>query len=233
MIYVIMCGGNYTKWDEPRQLLHIFGVPIVQRTIMLLGQCGVDPDDIFISTNNKVFEQYAPILSHPNRYEAYGEGNNNGTWTDCFYPTCEPTTYLFGDVVYSLDAIRTIVETKTDNIELFASAPPFSKYYTKPWAEPFALKVMEPSFLRTSISLTNNLAKQGLFRRAPIMWELWQVITCHTLNDIDYNSYTHINDYTCDVDSPEDLEKIVVQIKQKVADMSDMAYDDMWRRRNE
>ena len=208
MIYIIMCGGTYTEWAEPRQLLRIKGEPIVQRTIHLLEVCGVDPDNIFISSNDPRFEEYAPVLYHHNRYEAYGKGSNNGTWTDCFYPTDEPATYLFGDVVFSPGAIRTIVETDTDSIELFASAPPFSKYYTKPWAEPFALKVMKPSYLRTSISLTNNLAKQGCFRRAPIMWELWQVITCHKLNDIDYSSYTVINDYTCDVDDIEDLKRI-------------------------
>lgn len=40
------------------------------------------------------------------------------------------------------------------------------------------------------------------------MWELWSVITGHDLNSIDYGSYVAINDYTCDIDYPEDVEKI-------------------------
>jgi hypothetical protein len=111
-------------------------------------------------------------------------------------------------VVFSPEAIKTIVETETDDIEFFASAPPFTHDYIKPWAEPFALKVVNQSHLQSAKRLTELFQAQGMFRRKPIMWELWQVITNHKLNDIDYKSYVRINDYTCDVDSPDDLKRI-------------------------
>jgi hypothetical protein len=38
------------------------------------------------------------------------------------------------------------------------------------------------------------------------MWELWNVITGGDINRIDYGSYTAINDYTCDIDNPEEAE---------------------------
>ena len=204
MQYIIMCGGDYTKWKEPRQLLPINGEPIVARTIRLLNEAGVK--DVYISSHDSRFEEYAPVLYHANRYEA-GQGNN-GYWTDCFYPTDTPTCYIFGDVVFSPEAIRTIVNTKTDDIQFFASAPPFTHNYIKKWAEPFALKVVNQDHLKSAIRMTEIFQKQGMFRRKPIMWELWQVITVHQLNDIDYSSYIHINDYTCDIDSPEDLKLI-------------------------
>jgi len=208
MLYIIMCGGHYQRFNIPRQLLPIHDEPIVARTIRLLTEAGVDKNDIFISSTNPDFEDYAPVLYHTNKYEGYQNGDNNGRWTDCFYPTDTPTCYIFGDVVFSPEAIRTIVETDTASIQFFASAPPFDARYTKPWAEPFALKVANQYHLHVAIDVTKMLARKDMFRRKPIMWELWQVIKGHKLNTIDYDSYVAINDYTCDVDSPDDLKRI-------------------------
>ena len=104
------------------------------------------------------------------------------------------------------------VETDTDDIEFFASSPPFSKDYIKPWAEPFAFKVRNTDHLKNAISLTKQYADRGLFNREPIAWELWQVIQATPLNNINYHNYVAINDYTCDIDSGEDakaFEKIL------------------------
>ena len=211
MKYIIMCGGTYKRWETPRQLTEVCGEPLVARTIRLLKEAGIS--DIAISSNNSVFEQFGvPVLKHDNRYVGYGS-RNNGRWTDAFYPTEEPTCYLFGDVVYSPEAIRIIIETETDDIEFFASSPPFAPEYIKPWAEPFALKVVNTEHLKHAICITKQYADMGLFYRHPIMWELWQVIQATPLNHIDYGNYTVINDYTCDVDCAEDIELIENEIR--------------------
>ena len=199
-----MCGGTYQKWQTPRQLTKIDGEPIVARTIRLLRENGVE--DIAISSLNPVFEQFGvPVLRHNNDFVVRGPWDSTGHWCDAFYPTDEPTCYLLGDVVFSPEAIRTIVETDTDDIQFFASAPPFAPEYPKRWAEPFALKVVNTDHLKHAISLTKQYTEQGLFKRKPIMWELWQVIQAAPLNHIDYDSYVVINDYTCDIDDQEDL----------------------------
>lgn len=211
MKYIIMCGGIYRKWEQPRQLIRIRGEPIVARTIRLLREAGID--DIAISANNEIFEQFGvPVLRHENSYDARGYDDCTGHWVDAFYPTDEPVCYIFGDVVFSADAIRTIVEAETDSIQFFGSAPPFAPEYPKPWAEPFALKVQKPERLHNGIHWTKQFDADGLFDRRPIMWELWQVITGGTLNQIDYDSYVIINDYTCDIDDPDEaylFEKII------------------------
>ena len=211
MQYIIMCGGTYRKWEQPRQLIRIRGEPIVARTIRLLREAGID--DIAISANNDIFEQFGvPVLRHENSYDARGYNDCTGYWCDAFYPTDEPTCYIFGDVIFSPEAIRTIVETKVHNIEFFASAPPFAPEYQKPWAEPFALKVVDTDHLKNAIEVTKQFDAGGLFARRPIMWELWQVITGGNLNEIDYGSYVAINDYTCDIDNPDEaylFEKII------------------------
>lgn len=203
MKYIIMCGGTYKKWETPRQLFPINGEPIVARTIRLLRENGVE--DIAISSNNPIFEKLGvPVLKHENSMVVSETLNVSGYWVDAFYPTDEPVCYLLGDVVYSPEAIKTIIETETDDIEFFASSPPFAPEYIKPWAEPFALKVINTDHLKHAISLTKQYADQGLFKRHPIAWELWQVIQATPLNYINYENYTKINDYTCDIDYQDD-----------------------------
>ena len=41
MKYIIMCGGNYTRFETPKQLTEIDGEQLVARTIRLLREAGV------------------------------------------------------------------------------------------------------------------------------------------------------------------------------------------------
>lgn len=202
-----MCGGTYQQWIMPRQMFRINGEPIVARTIRLLRESGVT--DIAISSNNAIFEGFGvPVLHHQNTYNAVGYNNFTGYWCEAFYPTNEPACYIFGDVVFTKNAIRTIVETPTDDIEFFASAPPFSPEYRKPYAEPFALKVTNQEHLHRAIEDLKQYDREGRFNRKPIMWELWQVITGGQLNHIDFSSYIAINDSTCDIDHPDEIQSL-------------------------
>lgn len=207
MKYIIMCGGTYEKWNMyPRHLTEIKGEKIIERTIRLLEENGVK--DIAISANDSVFAQFGvPVLYHENTYYARAYNDTDGYWCECFYPTNEPVCYIFGDVVFSPEAIKKIVETDTGDIEFFASAPPFSRDYPKQYAEPFALKVVNTTHLKMAIDALKQFDKLGKFKRKPIMWELWQVIKNTPFNIIDYTNYTVINDYTCDIDNPEDVKR--------------------------
>lgn len=203
-----MCGGTYQKWETPRQLIKFKGETIVERIIRLLNENGIG--DIAISSNNAIFKQFdVPVLEHNNQYNARRYNDFDGYWCDAFYPTDEPACYIFGDVIFSEDAIKTIVNTETNDIEFFASAPPFDKRFYKTSAEPFALKVVNQEHLKQAISVVKRYDSQGLFKRKPIMWELWQVIKETPINQIDYTNYTVINDWTCDIDEPEDIDKIL------------------------
>ena len=212
MKYIIMCGGTYLLWDKPRQLLEVKGEPIIKRTIRLLKQNGIE--DIAISSGDPRFEGLGvPVLVHDNEYTAANE-IVAGYWNEAFYPTDEPTCYLFGDVVFSPEAIKKIVNTDTDDVMFFGSAPPYAPEYVKQYAEPFAFKVVNQDHFKSAIRLTQLFYRQGMFKRRPIAWELWQVIKNHKLNHIDYNSYVHINDYTCDVDEKADLIMIESMIEE-------------------
>lgn len=199
-----MAGGHYEKWSMPKQMTEYKGEPIIARTIRLLREQGVE--DIAISTSNGVFEQFGvPLLKHDNDFTVRGYNDSDGYWCDCFYPMDEPVCYLMGDVIFSRAAIRKIVEYKGKDIMLFGSKPPFARNYPKKWIEPFAFKVWDTGKLKRACIEVKRLDGEGKFNRVPIAWELWSVICGYNLNKTDYKSYVAINDYTCDIDDPEDL----------------------------
>ena len=203
MKYIIMCGGNYVDWETPKQLIEIKGEPIVARTIRLLREAGVR--DIAITSDRPEFKNFGvPVLKHNNPFKVIGE-DCYGYYVDCFYPTEEPVCYIFGDVVFSPNAIHKIVEYETDDIMLFGSKNPFVPEYPKTWIEPFAYKVVNQSRFHNAINEVKRLQDMGVFKRHPIAWELWAVICGTPPNKINW-SYVGINDYTCDIDKPKDIE---------------------------
>ena len=213
MKYIIMCGGDYKKWEKPRQLSVINGERIIERTIRLLKENGIN--DIYISSNSNCFDYLwdIPKLKHNNDFVVESD-SSSGYWINCFYQLDEPVCYLFGDVFYSNNAIKTIVHHKTNDIQFFASAPPFAPNYFKNWAEPFAFKVVNIKHFKEAIEKVKDYYKKSLFNRHPISWELWQVIKETPINEIDYNNYCIINDYTCDIDDIGDIQKIETEISK-------------------
>lgn len=214
MKYIIMAGGNYGKWDTPRQLSKVNGEVVIERTIRLLKENGIK--DIAVSTNSKAFDYLGiPILIHDNSYESK-DGKISGYWVDAFYPTDDPICYIFGDVYFSEEAIKTIINTKTNDIELFGSAPPFADIYPKYWIEPFALKVNNTKHLKEAIQKTKELTNEGkTWRKNPIMWDLWTVIKevpLQTKADEYIYNYTAINDYTSDIDDKKDIDILEIKI---------------------
>ena len=207
MKYIIMCGGVYPKWETPRQLTVINNESLVQRTIRLLRENGIE--DIAITAQDSRFEQFeVPVLHHENGYVWGDDGSEKPSyWVDAFYPTDDPVCYLMGDVFFSPFAIASIVNYVGEDIMFFASAYCNGKGYIKPWAEPFAYKVWNQKRFRDCIAQTKVLQDQGKFNRKPVSWELWQVIKGTQLNVIMIN-YHNIDDYTCDIDSPDDAKRI-------------------------
>lgn len=210
MKYIIMAGGNYsTYWKTPRHLFKVNGEVLIERTIRLLRENGIE--DISISTNMPGFDYIGvPILKHENNYRTEGK-EIKGYWVDAFYPTNEPTCYILGDVYFSEDAIKTIVNTDTDDIEFFASRPPFAKNYPKNHEEPFALKVVNTDHLKEAIEITKQYEDEGKFWRKPIIWELWTIIKNAPLQTAPGQfpaDYIVINDYTSDIDREKDISRL-------------------------
>lgn len=202
-----MCGGSYGEWETPRQLVKINGEPLVARTIRLLRSAGAE--DIAISANDPAFDRFGvPVLHHDNDYAATPD-QSSGHWASAFYPTDEPTCYIFGDVVFSPQAIRTIVRHKTEGIMFFGSKKPFAPEYPKKHEEPFAFKVANTEHFRQAIVDHKRLAESGTYYRKPIAWELWFLICgedpAEGMRHLPDSNYVGINDYTCDIDIKADM----------------------------
>jgi len=212
--YIVMCGGTYRTFQEPRQLVEIDGEPIVARTLRLLRECGIADKDLAISSNDSRFERFGVrLLRHMNGFCV--EANyqcSHGYWCDGFYPMVEPVCYLMGDVVFSPEAIKTIVEYETDDIMFFGSKRPFSEVYPKHHEEPFAFKVVNTEHFNEACRACRRLADSGKHWRTPIAWELWFIISgqdpAKDLRELEHDSYVGINDYTCDIDSANDIKRI-------------------------
>lgn len=214
MKYIIMCGGNYNHWETPKHLTMVNGEPLVARTIRLLKENGIE--DIAISSNDERFDKFGvPRLVHKNEYKVEGIKKISGYWVDAFYPSDEPVTYLYGDVYYSHNCIKTIIDTPTNDILFFASTKPCRPDYFKQWEEPFAFKVVNQTRFKKGIATCKIKYDMGETKRDPISWELYRV-----LNNIDINvhrirgGFVAINDISTDVDCIEDAKKLEEIIKK-------------------
>lgn len=205
MKYIIMAGGEYERFKTPKHLSVVKGEVIIKRTIRLLKENGIK--DIAISSNNPMFDGLGvPRLEHTNTYKQVN-GTQEGYWLDAYYPVEEPVCYLYGDVYYSENAIKTIINYKSDKNILFGTSDAKNKYHNN-WGEPFAYLVNDYSTFFKGIEDVKRLQDKGFTKRMPVTWELYRY-----LNNLDVNvqrvlddTYVAIDDETMDVDSPEELE---------------------------
>ena len=205
MKYIIMCGGEYSFFKTPKHLSIIKGERIVDRTIRLLKENGVT--DISISSNNPLFDSCnVPRLEHTNTYKNIN-GISSGYWLDAYYPVNEPVCYIYGDVYFSPEAIKTIVNCKKHGNILFGTSDAKNKEHQN-WGEPFAYLVNDYEEFFKGIEKVKEMQDKGLTKRMPITWELYRYLNKLDVNiqQINDNTYICIDDGTIDVDIPQDIE---------------------------
>ena len=200
---IIMCGGKYDNFKEHKSLSIINGEKLVERTIRLLKENNMD--NIYISSNQDEFNKYANVLKHENSYK-YENGKVSGYWVDAFYPTDEPTIYLHGDVYYSEDAIKKILNYNPKVNTMIGNQYALNKEHKKV-GEPFGWIIVDQKKFRNAINECKRLQDEGKTDRMPISWELYQVLNGHDINgfDISEDTYLVIADETDDIDTPEKI----------------------------
>lgn len=212
MKYIIMCGGKYDSFETPKQLTEINGEALVERTIRLLKENGVE--EIFISSNNPVFDKYGERLEHENTYEVI-DNKMYGYWLDAYYPMEEPCVYLHGDVYYSEKAIKTIVNYKTDKNIFIGNEVAKNKEHQN-WGEPFGWIINNQEIFRKGIDLCKYLQDIGRIKRdVAISWELYRLLNGLDVNiqDVLEESYLTIADETDDIDYQYEIEKLRKKVK--------------------
>lgn len=208
MKYIILAYSNDVTFDKPRQLVEVNGEPLVKRTIRLLKENGIN--DILITAKDKRFDNLGATKYEP-LHNSYDYVNHTGYWIDAFPIELlnEPICFVWGDVYFSENAIKKIVETKTKSTLFFCAYNNNSNKYIKEHDEPLAYKVVDYELFKEKIKEIKKLKDQGKCCREPIVWELYRLIHNQDINEhIMTTDYVAINDESCDVDSVSDLEKI-------------------------
>lgn len=212
MKYIIMCGGNYDDFTIPKQLTIINGETLIERTIRLLKENGIT--EIYISSNDKRFDKYGVRLEHNNTYEVK-KGKVYGYWLDAYYPMKEPCVYLHGDVYYSENAIKKIINYKSDK-NIFIGNEIAKNPEHNNWGEPFGWIVNNPEIFKKGIELTKYLQDIGRCERGfAISWELYRILNGLNINQqyILDDTYLTINDETIDIDYPYQIEELKNKIE--------------------
>ena len=205
--YIIMADSS-VGFEIPRQLIEIDGEPLVARTIRLLKENGVK--DIIITAHDERFdnlgaERYEPL------HNDYIPGDPKTYWLNG-YPIellNEPVCFICGDVYFSEEAIKKIVETPTDSTLFFCTYNNTDPRYIKHHDEPLAYKVVDYGLFKKKIDETKALKDAGVCCREPVVWELYRVINGQYVNEHKMTkNYVAINDISCDIDSYGDIEKL-------------------------
>ena len=115
MKYIIMAAGAGTRWNNylgvPKHLIEINGETLLARTTRLLKENNIT--DYVITCSDPRYAQYGPTIpqtDHDCEIDRFEESVIDG-----------PVCYLYGDVYYSEDAIKTIINESNGNILFFGS----------------------------------------------------------------------------------------------------------------
>lgn len=227
MKYVIMCGGNYKdQFDIPKPLLTVDGEKLVERTIRLLRENGIK--DIAVSINSDtVYFNYLDVelLKRNINYihDAYGKiKDSKNCWLTAYYPLETPACYLAGDVYWTEQAIKDIINKEVKDT-MFICAPDYSDGRKNPsikGREPLGYIVQNQKIFRKAINDIMKEIDDGKFTYDPVAWNLYR-----KLNNIpmDYGGYGNdifktngdfmtIDDLTTDIDLQKNipaLEKLI------------------------
>ena len=191
MRYIIMAAGQGKRWHNhlgvPKHLIEIGGETLLARTTRLLKENGIE--DYIITCSDE-------------RYKQYGETTPQ-THNDCEIDRFEEfedkeVCYLYGDVYYTEEAMRTIVNTNTDDILFFGS--PF---------EIFAIKIVNKKDFFRHKAIVKDLYLNGKIDRC-IGWEVYRSMYHIPFNEHKvFRNYCLLLDDTDDIDFPEDYEEFL------------------------
>lgn len=211
---IIMCGGYYENFKEHKSLSIINGERLVERTIRLLKENGIN--EYYISSNDDRFSQYGEVIKHKNSYR-YENGKSIGYWVDAYYPTNKPTIYLHGDVYYSEEAIKKILNYNPKVNTMIGNKWALNENHDKV-GEPFGWIIVDQEKFRNAINECKRLQDEGKIDRGyAISWELYEVLNGYDINDfiIDKETYLVIDDETDDIDYQEQIEILNKKVSGK------------------
>lgn len=211
---IIIAGGEATRWGgylgKPKHLAEVDGEPILARTVRLLRENGVATPYIVAKDHN-----YRGIASGATVYIANlnpknGDADKFLSSRELWSPF-ERTVIFYGDVFFTEDAIKRIVEFNSNDWTLFCRKDGSSITGGR-FGECFAISFY-PKDRRRNIKALEKIANDwstGRLKRCG-GWEFYREIVGLTINDSHQltTNYVEINDFTEDFDYPEDYDEFI------------------------
>lgn len=212
---VILADGHATRWNDhlgiPKHLARVDGEPIIHRAVRLLREEGV--------TDVRVVAPPDPRYDGPNHATVRARHNPDWREADKFlssqheWSPTERTLVLYGDVYFTKQAIRTIVQHDRRDWTLYGrfgrSALTGGKY-----AEVFAITFhpQHHTEFRDALLETVRLHLAGVTDRCG-GWEAYRVMNGLRGREARHRSpqpklrrHVEINDWTDDFDRPEEYD---------------------------
>lgn len=196
MKYIIMAAGEGKRWHNylgiPKHLVEINDETLLGRTTRLLRENGIE--DYEITANNEIYGQYGKIV----------EQSEKDCEIDRFTRVGEPVCFLYGDVYYTEEAIKTIINAGVRDVVFLGSGQ-----------EIFAVKVNDLELFYEHKNKVKELYLSGKIGRC-IGWELYRSINGIPLDKHWINGrYIYIEDDTDDIDYPEDYDNFRLKREKK------------------
>lgn len=187
MRYVIMCAGKGTRWGGylgiPKHLIEIDGEKLIERTVRLLWENGVNEEDIFITGFDERYAQYAQLIPQ-SCYDCEVD-----RFEESVIKEGEGICYLYGDVYYTDLAMKTIVKAHCNPFWFFGSDH-----------EIFAVKVQDVEQFLKAKRKVKDLFMSGQIDRC-IGWDVYRCI-----NHIPFKQHKITRFYTRFIDETDDFD---------------------------
>lgn len=220
---IILNAGLGKKWGNylgiPKQLIKIGSETILERTVRMARQMGIDDITSVTHNENLVIRGCRYYEPKSNRWTVETLLSSSELWT-------EWTLVLLGDVFFTPTAIQSICMSKKDIQFLGRSS--MNKYNGRKLGEIFALKF--------------NIIKRKVIQEAAMkviaqcegkalgnIWDLYHTIAglpIRTYENVENELFLEVHDFTDDFDRPKDYKRSIdvyekyVELEQKWTEFS-------------
>jgi hypothetical protein len=220
---IIIAAGDGTRWGEylgiPKHLVQIDNEPILYRTIRLLKENNVD-DIVVVGPNDSRYKTQHSTLYTPIKNSLYADADKFLS-SESLWSLSSKTITLFGDVFFTNNAIKTIVETERNTWTVFGRSKA-SKITGGPYGEIFA-HLFTPDDIpkhKESLNILVEAVKKKDAKKGS-GWEHYKVMQGIRGRNIRRSKvvldddFIEIDDWTEDFDFPKDYDNFIKRWNSK------------------
>lgn len=214
---IIIADGQATRWNNymgiPKHMAPVDGESIIRRTSRLFREYGASR--IYIVGPYKA--PGARTMPAHHDYEAFADADKFMSSRYLWDPNAR-TIIAYGDVFFTEDAIKSIMQYKSTDWTLFGRFGP-SEITGGKFAEIFAISVYPPGYneMEAALRETARLYKHKVINRCG-GWELYRVMNGLVGEEVRHRSpqpklgrHFEIDDWCDDFDKPEDYKNFITR----------------------